>query len=40
MEFSDLKYLQRNWGVAPSPLNGKSSCPKIVSGNGGNLPPP
>ena len=28
------------WGVyPPSPLNGKSSCPKTLSGNGGHPPP-
>ena len=46
-EFLDLKYLFFSGillsgigGVPPSPLNGKSSCPKTLSGNGGYLPPP
>ena len=42
MGFSDLKYLLFNGiflsgigGYPPPPLNGKSSCPKTLSGNGG-----
>ena len=47
MEFSDLKYLlvsgiflSRIGGYPPPPLNGKSSCPKTLSGNGGYPPTP
>ena len=43
MEFSDLKYLFfcGIGGYPPPPLNGKSSCSKTHSGNGGyHLPPP
>ena len=46
MEFSDLKYMLFSGiflsgiGVPPSPLNGKSSCPKTLSGNGGYPHPP
>ena len=42
MEFSDLKYLLFSGigGYPPPPLNGKSSCPKILSGKGGGHPPP
>ena len=46
MEFSDLKYLffsgiflSKIGGYPPPPLNGKSSCPKILSGKGGYPPP-
>ena len=42
MGFSDLKYLLFNGiflsgigGYPPPPLNGKSSCPKTLSGKGG-----
>ena len=42
MGFSDLKYLLFNGiflsgigGYPPPPLNGKSSCPKTLSGMGG-----
>ena len=41
-KISDLKYLFLSGiflsgigGFPPSPLNGKSSCPKTLSGNGG-----
>ena len=44
MEFSDPKYLLFSrifvsgiGGYPPPPLNGKSSCPKTPSGNGGYL---
>ena len=46
MEFSDLKYLLFSGiflsgigGYPPPPLNGKSSCPKTLSGQGGSPPP-
>ena len=46
MEFSDLKYLHFSGiflsgigGYPPPPLNGKSSCPKTLSGNGGTSDP-
>ena len=42
IEFSDLKYLLFSriflngiGGYPPPPLNGQSSCPKTLSGNGG-----
>ena len=40
MEFLDLKYLHFSGmgGYPPSPLNGKSSCPK-TSGKGGTPTP-
>ena len=47
MEFLDLKYLlfsgiflSRMGGYPPPPLNGKSSCPKTLSGKGGYPHPP
>ena len=46
MEFLDLKYLLFSGifisgigGYSP-PLNGKSSCPKTLSGKGGTPTPP
>ena len=46
MEFLDLKYLLFSGiflsgigGYSPPPLNGKSSCPKTLSANGGYQPP-
>ena len=46
IEFSDLKnllfsgiFLSGIEGYPPPPLNGKSSCPKTLSGNGGYPPP-
>ena len=46
MKFSDLKYLFFSGiflsgigGHPPLPLNGKSSCPKTLSGKGGYPPP-
>jgi len=46
MEFLDLKYLLLSKifpsgveGYPPPPLNGKSSCPKTLSGNGGTSDP-
>ena len=40
MEFWDLKYLLFSGigGYPPSPLNGKSSRPKTLSGKGGGYP--
>ena len=45
IEFSNLKYLLFSGiflsgigGHPPPPLNGKSSCPKTLSGNGGYPP--
>ena len=44
IEFWDLEKLLfsgilAELGVTPLPLNGKSSCPKTLSGNGGYPPP-
>ena len=46
IEFSDLKrllfsgiFLHGLRGYPPPPLNGKSSCPKTLSGNGGDPHP-